>query len=87
MIKGLDEGMKKGENAVFNIPPELACGASVSPQTIPPNATLQFYVKEGEKWEHPKDPDEVLGNFLLIGTLFIDCFFGFVQLFYCCSEI
>ena len=103
MIKGWDQGiktMKKGENAVFTIPPELAYGASGSPPTIPPNATLQFDVellswtsvkdickdggifkkilKEGEKWENPKDPDEVLGNFLLIGALFIDCFFGFI---------
>ncbi|KAJ9565104.1 hypothetical protein OSB04_001070 [Centaurea solstitialis] len=88
VIKGWDQGiktMKKGENALFTIPADLAYGESGSPPTIPPNATLQFdvqllswvsvkdickdggifkkIVKEGEKWENPKDLDEVLVNY------------------------
>lgn len=84
VIKGWDlaiKTMKKGENAIFTIPPGLAYGEMGSPPTIPPNATLQFHVEllswasvkdickdggifkkiivEGEKWENPKDLDEV----------------------------
>ncbi|KAB2092286.1 hypothetical protein ES319_A02G019300v1 [Gossypium barbadense] len=47
-IKGWDEGiktMKKGENATFTTPPELAYGESRSPPTIPPNATVKKWLK------------------------------------------
>lgn len=87
VIQGWDDGiktMKKGEKALFTIPPALAYGESGSPPTIPPNSTLQFEIEllswtkvkdickdggilktiltEGEGWQTPKDPDEVLGT-------------------------
>ncbi|TQE09644.1 hypothetical protein C1H46_004737 [Malus baccata] len=46
--------MKKGENAVFTILPDLAYGKSGSPLMIPPNATLQFDV-ELLSWTSVKD--------------------------------
>lgn len=100
MIKGWDIGiktMKKGENAIFTIPPELAYGETGSPPTIPSNATLQFDVEllswksvkdicgdgglfkkvlvEGEKWEKPKDLDEVFGMSSFVRMILV-CFFS-----------
>ncbi|XP_010552023.1 PREDICTED: peptidyl-prolyl cis-trans isomerase FKBP65-like [Tarenaya hassleriana] len=57
VIEGWDIGiktMKKGENAILTIPPELAYGESGSPPTIPPNAMLQFDV-ELLSWVSGKD--------------------------------
>ncbi|KAK1420618.1 hypothetical protein QVD17_22356 [Tagetes erecta] len=48
VIKGWDQGiktMKKGENALFTIPTELAYGETGSYPTVPPNATLLYDVQ------------------------------------------
>ncbi|KAK2980950.1 hypothetical protein RJ640_025099 [Escallonia rubra] len=57
VIKGWDEGigtMKKGERAVFTIPPELAYGHAGSPPIIPPDATLVFDI-EMVSWNTIRD--------------------------------
>ena len=48
MIRGWDEGiatMKKGERAIFTVPPEMAYGEIGSPPTVPPYATLIFDIE------------------------------------------
>ncbi|GLJ43337.1 hypothetical protein SUGI_0900200 [Cryptomeria japonica] len=48
VIKGWDQGiitMKKEENALFTIPPELAYGSAGRPPSIPPNTTIQLDVE------------------------------------------
>ncbi|KAF5954610.1 hypothetical protein HYC85_007466 [Camellia sinensis] len=60
VIKGWDEGiktMKKGENAIFTIPPELAYSIK---DICKDGGIFKKILAKGEKWENPKDPDEVL---------------------------
>ncbi|KMT15248.1 hypothetical protein BVRB_3g063570 [Beta vulgaris subsp. vulgaris] len=48
VIEGLDEGvatMKKGERAIFKVPPQLAYGEAGFPPLIPPHSTLIFDVE------------------------------------------
>ena len=48
VILGWDQGimtMKKGERALFTIPPDLAYGKAGSPPSIPPDATLVFDIE------------------------------------------
>ncbi|XXG79473.1 hypothetical protein AAC387_Pa09g0530 [Persea americana] len=65
--------MKKGENAIFTIPLELAYGESGSPPTIPPNT-----IAKGKKWNNPKDLAEVLVKYetLLEDGTVISKFYG-----------
>ncbi|XP_057549752.1 70 kDa peptidyl-prolyl isomerase-like [Amaranthus tricolor] len=57
VIRGLDEGvatMKKGERAIFKIPPQLAYGEVGHPPLIPPHSTLIFDV-EMVSWSTIRD--------------------------------
>jgi FK506-binding protein 4/5 len=57
VILGWDQGittMKKGERAIFTIPPDLAYGKVGSPPSIPPDATLIFDV-ELLSWARVRD--------------------------------
>jgi len=46
--------MKKGERAIFKIPPNLAYGEEGSPPLVPPNATL-IYEIEMLSWSTIRD--------------------------------
>ncbi|XP_034692937.1 70 kDa peptidyl-prolyl isomerase-like [Vitis riparia] len=57
VIKGWEEGvatMKKGERAIFTIPPDLAYGETGLPPLIPPNSTL-IYDIEMLSWNTIRD--------------------------------
>ncbi|KAM7271400.1 hypothetical protein ACFE04_030614 [Oxalis oulophora] len=61
VIKGFDKGvatMKKGERAIFKIPPNLAYGETGSEPLVPPNASLIFDI-EMISWRTIRD---ITGN-------------------------
>nr|GFB73429.1 FKBP-type peptidyl-prolyl cis-trans isomerase domain-containing protein [Tanacetum cinerariifolium] len=59
VIQGWDDGiktMKKGEKALFTIPPALAYVKDIRKD----GGILKTTPTQGEGWQTPKDPDEVL---------------------------
>ncbi len=65
IIPGLSQGLvgiKRDEQRIITIPPELAYGAMGSPPAIPPNATLTFEVQAVYRSSHSHNHDDNDGD-------------------------